>query len=609
MSPLPSRRLQWWAQASLAMGCIGLDLSWLLSWFTLALVLAAALKLWEAGSLPSRRLVALVQLIACGLLAAQQPGLLASLLQLLSTVLALGGLLSLEADLQLRWGQLLRRSLRVLAASLPFALVLFLLMPRLGPFGQADGRQGPLASTGLSGALDPGGIAELASDDAPAARVAFADDRPPPEAERYWRVLVHPRFDGRRWEREEQAFRDLPPGPQAAQPEQLWLVEPSRFQAVPWDGRSLPVGRQLRSDGRGELLENRPAGETRAYQLGPGPGPPAWPSRPPGMEDLRLPRAGDPRLRELARGWAALPDPRQRLEAARGWFLAGGFRYDTRPGQLPERDGLDTFLFETRSGFCGHYASAFTALMRAAGVPARVVTGYLGGEWVVPLGGTPFLEVRQSHAHAWSEVWLPEAGWQRVDPSGWAVGSPGNTTTAAATRNRAQPNPLQWLQRQWWGLDVAWSRWWLGFDQAGQEALLQRLFGSQRGWLGLVLLLALAAALVLGLALLRRGAGPSARQDWLSRDLAVVLRVLRRHGVTLRPGEGLGDLCARAADREPSLAEPLQILAAQHAQLRFAGLPAGSAGAGRARQLWRLALRQLKRASRGAIRPRGRSTP
>ncbi|EDY38255.1 transglutaminase domain protein [Cyanobium sp. PCC 7001] len=611
MSRLPSRRLQWCAQASLAVGCIGLDLGWLLSWFTLALVAAGALKLWEARSRPSRRLVALVQLIACGLLAAQQPGLLPSLLQLLTTLLVLAGLLGLEAGLQVPWSLLLRRSLRVLAASLPFALVLFLLLPRLGPFGQADGRNGPRASTGLSGALDPGTIAELATDDAPAARVAFADDRPPPEGERYWRVLVHPKFDGRRWEREEQAFRDLPASPRADRAEQLWLVEPSRFQAVPWDGRSFPVAAQLRSDARGELLESRPAGETRAYQLGPGPGEPAWPIRPPSVNDLLLPRAGDPRLRELARGWAALPQPSQRLEAARGWFLTNGFRYDTRPGPLPERDGLDTFLFDTRTGFCGHYASAFTALMRAAGVPARVVTGYLGGEWVVPLGGTPFLEVRQSDAHAWSEVWLPGTGWQRVDPTSWAGGSPGSEATPAeaGARARAQLNLLLWLQRQWWGLDVAWSRWWLGFDQAGQEALLQRLFGDQRAWLGVVVLLALAAALALGVAVLRRSSAPTARQDWLSRDLEALLRVLRRHGITPRPGEDLGDLCTRAAERAPHLSDLLGTLAEQHTLLRFAPLPPNGRGAERARQLWKLALRQLNRSSRSAIRQPGRSTP
>jgi transglutaminase-like putative cysteine protease len=123
----------------------------------------------------------------------------------------------------------------------------------------------------------------------------------------------------------------------------------------------------------------------------------------PSSNDLLLPRSGDPRLRQLARGWAALPDPRQRVEAARGWFLTNGFRYDTRPGPQPERDGLDACLFDSRTGFCGHFTSAFTALMRAAGVPARVVTGYLGG--------TTFLEVSQSDAHAWSEVWLPETGW------------------------------------------------------------------------------------------------------------------------------------------------------------------------------------------------------
>lgn len=604
---LPSRHVQGWGLALLAVGCIGLDLSWLLSWFTIALVAAGALKLWEARSRGSRRLVALVQLIGCGLLAAQQPGLLPSLLQLACTVLALAGLLGLESSLAISWPMLLRRSLRVLAASLPLALVLFLLLPRLGPFGQADANRGPKASTGLSSALDPGAITELATDNAPAARVAFASDSPPAEGERYWRVLVHPRFDGERWERDEQSFRELLPLPRAERVEQLWLVEPSRFLAVPWDGRSLPLSRQLRADPRGELLVNRPAAETRTYQLGPGADLPPWQRQPATADDLWLPATGNGQLRALGQTWARLPDPRQRLEAARTWFLAGGFRYDIRPGQLPRRDGLDVFLFQTRVGFCGHYASAFTALMRAAGIPARVVTGYLGGEWVVPIGGTPFLEVRQSHAHAWSEVWLPDSGWQRVDPSSWARASPGPQATPAEAQQRL--NALQWLQRQWWGLDMAWSRWRLGFDQSDQEALLERLFGSQRHLLGVVILLGLAAALLLGLAMAGRASAPRQGQDWLARDVQRLLRILQRRGITPLPGECLADLCERAAARQPEQALPWRSLAEQHTLLRFAGLADGSGRARQARQAWKVALQQVKRPGKSAIRQQGRATP
>jgi hypothetical protein len=114
--------------------------------------------------------------------------------------LSLAGLLQLEGGLALAWPQLLRRSLRVMAAALPMALVLFLLVPRVGPFGPGLGTPGARASTGLSDDLDPGSIATLVDNASPAARVAFSDDNPPPPGARYWRVLVHPRFDGRRWQ-------------------------------------------------------------------------------------------------------------------------------------------------------------------------------------------------------------------------------------------------------------------------------------------------------------------------------------------------------------------------------------------------------------------------
>ena len=95
------------------------------------------------------------------------------------------------------------------------------------------------------------------------------------------------------------------------------------------------------------------------------------------------------------------------------FFAQGGFEYTLTPQRLG-RDSIDELLFSTRQGFCGHYASAFVDLMRAGGVPARVVTGYQGGEWN-PIGH--YLTVRQSDAHAWAEVWLPERGWLRADPT------------------------------------------------------------------------------------------------------------------------------------------------------------------------------------------------
>jgi len=610
---LPSRRLQWLAEGVLALGCVGLDPTWLLGLFSLALVLVAGLKLGEARDRAGRRLVALLQLVACGLLAAQQADLLPSLLQLLAALLSLAGLLQLETGLALAWPQLLRRSLRVMAAALPMALVLFLLVPRVGPFGNGMGAPSGRASTGLSDDLDPGSIATLVDNTSPAARVAFGDDRPPPAGARYWRVLVHPRFDGRRWQRDADAESNRsqpnaaellmdgnPDDGSAGGRDQVWLVEPSRFTAVPWDGRATSTESNLRRRPNGELRLLRPAHERRSYRLDEQSSPQPWQNQPPTGGDLELPRDGNPRLQALGRSWAGLEDPRQRVQAAEAWFQAGGFRYSTRPGTLPVRDGLDAFLFEQREGFCGHYASAFSALMRAAGVPSRVVSGYLGGVWVEPVGGAPYLELHQSNAHAWSEVWLGNGGWQRVDPSAWALDASGRSGSAAeqAERGAAGTNAWLWLQRQWWGLDMAWSRWWLGFDRTQQDALLRWLLGDQRWALGWLILGGAGAGLAAGLLLHRRRA--LADLDQPARDLQTLLRELARLQVVPSPGETLEQLAGRAAALHPQLAAPLAELVHSHAARRFAPLAGGGETATRRR--WQAALRELKRCRRDAIR-------
>ena len=578
------RLLVWCTVLLLLLQCVGLDLRMPLAWATLGMVIASSLKLLEARRPADHRLVALLHLVVVGLLAAQMPGLLASLLQVITTVIALAGLLAQELGGMRSWRALLLRSLQLMAATLPLALVLFVFLPRIGPLWNQDLGRGGTGFTGLSPDLDPLGIAELVRRDAPAARVSFSAALP---VDPYWRVLVHDRFDGRRWKRG-------PSGPRPKQPVvprpgdgamQWWTLEPARSRAVPWDGASLPASSDLEPQPDGELIFWTTSAQARSLRLRENGSPLSWQQQPPGPTDLQLPRGRQPRLEALAAEWARLPGDQERLAAAEAWFRSQPFRYSLAPGDLRE-GGLDGFLFDRQVGFCGHYASAFSALMRAAGVPARVVSGYLGGAPVQPISGPPYLDIRQSDAHAWSEVWLVGEGWRRVDPTRWVGGvsaeQAGFGSAAAAPVRTAW---LRWLQWQWWGLDLAWTRWWLSFDQSTQAAWLEQLLGAQRRWLGLMVVAAGAIGLVLGLRLLRwQGRGDPMQQS---------LRLLQRHGVTAMPGESFAAVCRRAAAVHPDLAA--QFLAVADAQQQLAHAALTRRERRWQQRLWQQALRQLAR--------------
>ena len=565
-----ARRLQWLTEALLIVGLLGLQPALMLSWLAIGLTVLAGLKLLEAKRLGERRLVGLLQLVCAGFLGALQADLGPSLLQGLAVVLALAGLLALEAGQGPDWRMLLRRSLQVLIGALPVTLALFVLMPRLAPFAPlSDLGQGG-ARMGLSENLAPGSIASLAANGDPAARVSFEGGQPPEAADRYWRVLVHDRFDGESWHTSPSQPRT---GPEAAPApsgtgtpaaQQLWVAEASGLEAVPWDGSALPLGRELRINGRGELLHAGRSSQRRLYRLRSSQAKEGgWQPIPPQTKDQMVPAGTNPQLEALGRSWRAAGPPAARLAMAETWFRSRPFRYNRSPGTLPARAPLDAFLFDRQEGFCGHYASAFSALMRAAGVPARVVSGYQGGTWVQPFGGAGYLDLRQDNAHAWSEVWVEEEGWRRVDPSTWIAAARGGGLRAAPTRGTAG-----WLERQWWALDLAWGRWWLGFDREGQEALLQRLLGERRNLVGGLVLAAVTVALggsvsVVGW-LRKQPAGDPPR-----RQLERALAALAQQGLVPEAGETLRSFSARLEHSEPELGALLRTLAEPYELWRY----------------------------------------
>jgi transglutaminase-like putative cysteine protease len=292
---------------------------------------------------------------------------------------------------------------------------------------------------------------------------------------------------------------------------------------------------------------------------------------------LDLPEGLNPQARELAESWrAAAADPVQVVQRALAHFRQEPFAYTLNPPLLG-RHGVDEFLFTTRRGFCEHYASAFTFLMRAAGVPARVVLGYQGGE-INSIGR--YVIVRQADAHAWAEVWIAERGWVRVDPT--AAVAPERVESGiqeALPAGESLPllvrTDLAWLLQVRQTLDsigFRWNQWVVGYNPERQLDLLSRLgmrapdWRSMAAWLlvgGGALLLAVAAWMLRGMA---------ATPDPVLAAWRRFCRKLERAGLPRRPGEGPRDYCERIKGSRPALGEAAERITALYISLRYGTL-------------------------------------
>lgn len=290
-------------------------------------------------------------------------------------------------------------------------------------------------------------------------------------------------------------------------------------------------------------------------------------------EALRLPAGLNPRARALAATWKAqLASPERISEAALQMFRNEAFFYTLQPPLLGEH-AIDDFLFGSRRGFCEHYAAAYVFLMRAAGVPARVVAGYQGGE-VNPLDG--YLVVRQSDAHAWAEIWVAGKGWLRVDPT-FAVAPSRIESGLAAALPESEALPglartdIGWLLRlryRWEALNNAWDEWVLGYNTLRQRELLTRLGFRQPDWQGMMTALTAlcCAALLAGAlwALRRRQSTSPAQRLWRR-----YCRRLQALGIECADWEGPQALAERTAREAPQLAALTRQAAASYAALRY----------------------------------------
>jgi transglutaminase-like putative cysteine protease len=509
-----------------------------------------------------------------------------SLYLAVTLVILIGALLGFnDRERPTRPRERLQQAATLFAHAMPLMLIMFLLFPRFS---------GPLwglpkdALSGLSGIDDemsPGSISQLILSDEVAFRVEFSGPLPE-KSDLYWRGPVLWYTDGFKW---------VPDRPQRSTPRVVTGSEGLRYTitleatdknwlyalelpTTPAENSYLSHDLQLRT--------RRPVITRTRYEVT------SYPCAllsSTGTEELQnalqLPAEYHPRAIALAQSWKAEgAGPRQIAERALRYFNEQQFYYTLTPPVLPN-DTVDDFLFETRQGFCEHYASAFTVLMRAAGIPARVVTGYQGGT-LNPVGN--YLVIYQRDAHAWTEVWLgEEEGWVRFDPT--SAVSPARVTMGiqGAIPQGLIDVPLglynNSLARSLWervnntfdAINNRWNQWVLGYDRNRQRMLLGQigLGGLNREELmtGMIIVVTLCLALI-GYGLFRRTTAPTDRaRYWYDRFRSR----LARAGIRIEVSEGPLDLARRASVLRSDLAEAIQRITERYIAVRYANHPEG----------------------------------
>lgn len=494
-----------------------------------------------------------------------------------------------------RVGKSMRRSGRLVLQALPFALLLFVLFPRIpGPLWGVPSAGGDAVS-GLDDRMSPGTISNLVLSEEVAFRVRFENenDIPPPWL-RYWRGPTLHLFNGRSWWRGFESLSETENYAVRGEPFSYTVMQEPSNQ--PWL-YAIPVPQAYPSDARltrdFTLTSRRPTFQRRQYEIDSYTDYTLSPKLS-ALEErwgLQVPDSGNPRTRELIQGWVNEGlDDKVIVERALQYFASQPFFYTLQPRKLAG-NRVDQFLFETREGFCEHYASAFSFMMRLAGIPTRVVTGYQGGE-LNELSG--FLVVRQSDAHAWAEVWYPEQGWVRVDPT--AAVSPERIRggiTAALSGDESAPDRLRGLTSDFWtnmeirweALNSLWNEFFLGYGPEMQETFLDWLGMENPDWRKMALwlfgLLGVGGvALAFYLAWVNRAPATDAAQK-------IFLRLKRK----LEPGfashEGPRDFIARMQEKYPDRKEILEEFLRHYLESRYGKSPANLATL---RQLARQAL-------------------
>lgn len=558
------------------------------------LIMAAALKLLESRNARDVFVLSILDFFILSTAFLFSQSLLLTLYVGLALVVVVAALLVQQQREGVGLKRTLWRTSVMVGQTVPLMLVLFVFFPRLPPIWSLSLTQGT-GKTGMSDTMSPGDISKLSQSSALAFRVDF-EGVVPPARDLYWRGLVLSHFDGKTWTQSDLIadyagmvdWGNFRPEWSLAQEDSS---QPSlRYQISleatdkPWlFALALPRSQTpkvgLARDYR--LLYRTPVFSRLTYEVT------SFPSIPLDAyelsalirrESLMLPAVGNEQAKAQVRRWRGLIGNEQRyIRYVLDWYRKEPFYYTMEPPALGD-NRIDEFLFKTRRGFCEHYASSFVFLMRAAGIPARVVVGYQGGE-KSPLGD--YWLVRQMDAHAWAEVWLPGQGWVNVDPT--AAVAPERIERGA---QQLANDPAYWgdsgLSAVRYGnyrmfrelrsmadyINYRWQRDVLGYDTNDQDSLMQRLVGDTSLLKRLGIMAGILALMAFGL-LLWTLYGQRRHEHPLDRQYRLYCQRLAKSGLVRAPGESPVDFARRIADSKPSEAGRAREVALLYTTLRY----------------------------------------
>ncbi len=489
----------------------------------------------------------------------------------------------------------LKGAAKLFLQSIPLTIILFIIFPRLAPFWQV-----PLAKsakTGLSEQIAPGDIAQLIKSSDLVFRVNFSTNAPSFN-QLYWRTLVLENYNGKQWSKQsnrsiEEIIANLELKPinyqtaQSKSTEYQVIAEPSYQHWL----YALPVAQvsqeQIIMLPDYTLLNKQPVTQTMSYNLV------SYLQMPMDFtlsertkrRNLALPEGVNPQLRAeakilISQGYSNEALIQQVLNNIR----QNNFRYTLKPPPL-RNNSLDQFYFETKAGFCVHYASSFTFLMRAAGIPARVVTGYMGGEY--NRNGN-YYSIYQYDAHAWSEIWLEDKGWVRVDPT--AAVSPERVeqgfssalfeeqaalnTNIFSLQNYRHIAVINFFRQQLDALDYQWTRWVIGYNNKRQLDLLNRWFGHFSLWkLASIMALALISVL-LWLWLTSRSKKIKVNYPPWQKNYLAALSLLAAKGIEKTPQQSFEQFAEQVVNYFPQLGISFKKLSQCYQKLHYQALSA-----------------------------------